>query len=307
MKTIVGYAATFASPSYDLGGFTETIDQKAFDKVLRSGNDCTCLFNHDPSVLLGRTESRTLKLNADSVGLRYECSVPNTQAGNDVYELISRGDIRCSSFGFVCEEDDWELTAAGAMKRRVLSVADLIDVSPVVNPAYPKTSVKVERSAVSAEYGETAHLSNEEFKTWALGVLATERKRDAVKTQSENEKRKALLMIQMVKSGMSVDEARKASGWTTTQTGAERRSLDTSSMSDADYEKWALGQLARFKADAGEARGAGVVRRTYRVDGKVVTREAFVAAAEEHGHAAVEYRLTHGSSNKVERTVKGGR
>ena len=61
-RNIVGYAATFDSPSYDLGGFTETIDPRAFDKVIRGGNDVTCLWNHDPDVLLGRTESRTLRI-----------------------------------------------------------------------------------------------------------------------------------------------------------------------------------------------------------------------------------------------------
>jgi HK97 family phage prohead protease len=141
MAKIVGYAAVFDSPSGDLGGFTETIDPHAFDGVINARNlDVVCTFNHKSDNLLGRKAAHTLRLNVDSRGLRYECDVPNTNLGVDVYELVKRGDVATSSFQFVSKRDEWQIDASGNVRRRILEVGDLIDVSPVTWPAYPTTS-----------------------------------------------------------------------------------------------------------------------------------------------------------------------
>ena len=141
MAKIVGYAAVFDSPSGDLGGFTETIDRHAFDGVINARNlDVVCLFNHKNDNLLGRKAAHTLRLSIDSRGLRYECDVPNTNLGCDVYELLKRGDVSTSSFSFISKRDEWQIEPNGAMRRRILEVGDLIDVSPVTWPAYPTTS-----------------------------------------------------------------------------------------------------------------------------------------------------------------------
>ena len=142
MTKIVGYAVVFDSPSEDMGGFTEVIDPHAFDGVMNArGLDVACLFNHESDNLLGRNKSRTLRLHVDSHGLHYECDVPNTNLGVDVYELVKRGDVTTSSFQFICKRDEWQMEANGRTMRRILEVGNLLDVSPVTFAAYPAEAI----------------------------------------------------------------------------------------------------------------------------------------------------------------------
>ncbi|UWZ81833.1 HK97 family phage prohead protease [Occallatibacter riparius] len=141
-KKIAGYAARFDSPSDDIG-FIETIDHHAFDGVLRTKPDVLVLFNHDAHKLLGRTASGTARVSVDARGLLYSCDLPDTTVGRDVYELVKRGDVVGSSFGFVVAEDVWNVAPNGQVKRTILNLSRLIDCSPVVTPAYPSTSVTI--------------------------------------------------------------------------------------------------------------------------------------------------------------------
>lgn len=143
-KGITGYAAVFKQLSEDLGGFREMVMPGAFDRCLRGGPDVRCLFNHDPNVVLGRTKSGTLRLSADGNGLKFNCDIPDTQAGRDVRESIRRGDIDQCSFGFFVNGQNWreEKDAAGNPQTiRELTDVELLDVSPVTYAAYPQTSV----------------------------------------------------------------------------------------------------------------------------------------------------------------------
>lgn len=142
-RTICGYAAVYGSPSEDLGGFIEYIEKGAFDEVL--GDDCRALFNHDANLLLARTASGTLKLKVDDRGLYYEFEAPHTTAGNDLLELLKRGDVTQSSFGFTIKEDEWVMRN-GITYRYIKKVARLYDVSPVTYPAYPATSAALKAS-----------------------------------------------------------------------------------------------------------------------------------------------------------------
>jgi len=141
IKTIVGYAAVFDTLSENLGGFREKIDKDAFDAVM--GDDVRAVFNHDPSFILGRTTSGTLKISADDIGLRYEVEPPDTQAANDLLVSIARGDVTQSSFSFQVDEDDWQEDEDGRVVRTIKSFAALRDVSPVTFPAYPDATVGV--------------------------------------------------------------------------------------------------------------------------------------------------------------------
>lgn len=136
-KLIRGTAAVFAPKrSADMGGWFEEIDPKAFDKSLASPSlDCVALWNHSTDHVLGRSTSGTLRLSTTASGLQYEIDPPNTQLANDLIELMQRGDIHQSSFGFYCIKDSWR-EENGVYIRTVLK-ADLFDVSPVTFPAYP--------------------------------------------------------------------------------------------------------------------------------------------------------------------------
>lgn len=148
--SLVGYAAVFNQPSQDLGGYTEIIKPGAFTRTLSEGADVRALFNHDPSLILGRTrdggKTGTLSLSQDNVGLRYELQIPDTQLGRDLLTLVQRGDITQNSFGFMVREQDW--VRNGNQKVRELLDVDLDggDVSPVTYPAYPQTTLEA-RSA----------------------------------------------------------------------------------------------------------------------------------------------------------------
>lgn len=138
--TLEGHAAVFNKISRNLGGFVEQIATGAFDQTLSDNPDTRALFNHDPSLILGRTVAGTVRLSTDVSGLYYEIDVPDTTVGRDLTISIERGDITQSSFGFYVNRDAWTQTNDG-YPLRTLEQVDLNDgdVSPVTYPAYPQT------------------------------------------------------------------------------------------------------------------------------------------------------------------------
>lgn len=135
-----GYAAVFGKRSLPLGrdAFVEVVSPRAFRKTLKEA-DVLALFNHDPAQLLGRTDARTLRLSVDEEGLRYEVDLPDTTLGRDVAELLRRGDLQGSSFGFQVIRDSWAELEDGT-PLRTLEEVRLFDVGPVTSPAYPDAS-----------------------------------------------------------------------------------------------------------------------------------------------------------------------
>lgn len=136
---IVGYAAVFGQMSEDLGGFREQIAPGAFSKTI--GEDIRALFNHDRSVVLGRSKAKTLRLSEDARGLRVEIDPPDTQDARDLVTKMKRGDISGMSFGFRTIKDKWD-EVDGKIVRTLVELR-LFDVSVVTYPAYPQTDVAV--------------------------------------------------------------------------------------------------------------------------------------------------------------------
>jgi HK97 family phage prohead protease len=136
---IRGHAAVFDKLSENLGGFREVIAPGAFDDVL--GDDVRALFNHDGSLILGRSSAGTLRIGVDAAGLTYEIDPPDTQYGRDLLVSLERGDVRESSFGFRVARggDKWDESEDGVLIRTITRVSRLFDVSPVTFPAYPDT------------------------------------------------------------------------------------------------------------------------------------------------------------------------
>ncbi len=141
-RTIGGYAAVFMKQSENLGGFVERVAPSTFNKSRGDGwPSVFARYNHDPNMLLGVSDSGTLRLSVDDTGLVYEVDVPASRA--DVYELVERGDVRKSSFAFrsTLVEDEWGVSDQGYPQRTLLS-APLVDVAPVGGnaPAYPDST-----------------------------------------------------------------------------------------------------------------------------------------------------------------------
>jgi HK97 family phage prohead protease len=138
---VVGYPVVFDSLSTDLGGFREKIERGAFAESLKNKDEVHALFNHDDDKVLGRLGSGTLRLWEDDHGLRMELDPPNTTVGNDVVELLRRGDLVSMSFGFYDVTDSWAMLDGTDV--RTIKSARLFDVSIVTNPAYKESSVGV--------------------------------------------------------------------------------------------------------------------------------------------------------------------
>ncbi|WP_099463880.1 HK97 family phage prohead protease [Parabacteroides provencensis] len=145
-RTIAGYAAKFESLSEPImGWFREKIARLAFEECDLS--DVIMCFNHNVDDILARTISGTLNLSVDDIGLKFSFEAPNTTRGNDMLELIHRGDINKCSFKFIVQADEWlyadEKNGLEYDERTILKFSRLIDVALVVFPAYKDTEASV--------------------------------------------------------------------------------------------------------------------------------------------------------------------
>src|SRR5918992_3506064 len=134
-RSIGGYAAVFNKKSRNLGGVLEVVHPGFFNKPRGDGwPDVIARYEHDNLALLGSTAANTLRLSVDDYGLLYEVDPPKARA--DILEYVERGDVRHSSFAFRVFDDDWGVTDQNFPQRTLLS-GQLVDVAPVVAPAYP--------------------------------------------------------------------------------------------------------------------------------------------------------------------------
>lgn len=156
--TLVGYAATYYDPAdtgteYDLKGYGVDAIERILPGALRSalapGRDVRSTFDHQDSVLLGRTASGTLRLAEDKRGLRYEVDLPDTQAGRDLAVQLKRGDVWGSSFEFSVGAVEWGTTPDGRRVRGLKQI-EVYQVGPVIAPAYGATTAEV-RGHIEAE------------------------------------------------------------------------------------------------------------------------------------------------------------
>jgi HK97 family phage prohead protease len=147
-----GYAAKFNAESHPLSdwmddSFVEVIRPGAFARTLRERPDIRALYNHDTSIVLGRTKNGSLRLSEDDTGLRFECELPDTQAARDVRSLVDGGYVDGCSFGFLVVEDEVLKRADGSTLRTLVDV-ELYEISPAVAfPAYEDTEVALRHRA----------------------------------------------------------------------------------------------------------------------------------------------------------------
>lgn len=108
----------------------------AFKRTLAERRDVLMLSDHDPSKVLGRTRSGTLRLHEAADGLRFEVDLPDTTAARDALALAERGDTGGASVGFRATRETYNADKS----ERVIHEADLIEVSVIAShPAYDTT------------------------------------------------------------------------------------------------------------------------------------------------------------------------
>ena len=145
---IEGYFAVYGDIYNVWEGATESIAPGAFSESI--SGDVRALYNHDDSLILGRTSAGTLTLRDDSHGLWGSIKINrNDTDAMNAYERIKRGDVTGCSFGFNIESEETEYRDDGTVHWTITKVNPLYEVSPCVFPAYGATTV----SARGAELG----------------------------------------------------------------------------------------------------------------------------------------------------------
>jgi HK97 family phage prohead protease len=145
LGVLAGYAAVFDSDSVKLGGydggFIERVARGAFKRSLTESPEVFALWQHDPAQVIARSPD-TLTLAEDERGLRVEIGLPDTTTARDLLARVRAKIVDAMSFGFTVREQTWQ-QRDGQPDLRTLTDVDLFEVSAVVWPAYPETTLAV--------------------------------------------------------------------------------------------------------------------------------------------------------------------
>lgn len=153
-RTIAGYALVFDKFT-EIGGhwrFKEKIDRNALEDVDLSGVVAT--FNHNFDKVVARADSDTLKLSIDDIGLRFEFDAPATTVGNDLLENVRIRNVKGSSFMFTSKERQWTFfdeSSEHLDECVIMKIDRLIELGPVVLPAYDDSTVDVKAAKRSRD------------------------------------------------------------------------------------------------------------------------------------------------------------
>ena len=158
-RTLVGYALKFGTRSVNLTPWSswrevyEILEPGCISMEMLNRQDVVFTAFHNPEKVLGRCTNGkgTLRMSIDSVGLRIECEMPHTELGNEMLELVKRGDLFGMSFAYVTDEDDSENAVSYAREadkdgkevwlRHVKRIDKMFDVTVGGHPAYEETEL----------------------------------------------------------------------------------------------------------------------------------------------------------------------
>ena len=168
-RTLRGYAVVFNSESRIKDNVYEIIKPTALDGVIQN-SDVFALYEHDKSRgILARSKygDGTLTLQVDEKGLFFEFEAPKTSLGDEVLEMVKRGDIGKCSFCFWLDNGGCTFSKRedGTILRVINQIAELADISLVSIPAYDDTCVEIKRSIEAIEEEETKR-AKEKLQTY---------------------------------------------------------------------------------------------------------------------------------------------
>lgn len=162
---IYGRPIVYDSPTkindYPAGEFIEIISRGALDGA--DLTDVRLLVNHDNNKIPLARVPKTMTLSVDREGLTFRATLPDTEAGKEVYEAVRRGDLSGMSFAFTVP-DGGDSYDAKTNTRTINKINKVYECSIVSYPAYKSTYVSVEsRSTRQAslkrnETLKTAHI-----------------------------------------------------------------------------------------------------------------------------------------------------
>lgn len=138
---VEGRAIVYDALSEDLGGFRE----KFAPGSVELDDDLLALFDHQTSMVIGRTSAGTLEAEDGPDGVDMVAYPPETSWARDMRVSMERGDIRHMSFRFIPVEDDWQVV--GDVVVRTVTKAEVLELSVVSMPAYPQTSAEARNRA----------------------------------------------------------------------------------------------------------------------------------------------------------------
>ena len=154
-RLVEGYSIVFNQKSrvlYDRAqrkSFIEIIDPRAVTKTFLDQQDIKMVYNHSTDALMARSiyGIGSMTYSVDEYGVKYSFEMPNTTVGNDVLEMIRRGDLFGCSFAFTYAKDGYrDEKIDGQNFRTVIKMDSIHDFSIVVDPAYLGTYVVSQRA-----------------------------------------------------------------------------------------------------------------------------------------------------------------
>lgn len=135
-----GYFIKFDEVTELWPGYFEVIKREGVEKAIKDA-DIRALFNHDDSLVLGRTGNGTVTLGVDDVGLFGDIIINrNDPQAVGAYARVQRGDVVGCSFGFVPIKINTEERDDGSYLDTILEL-EIFEVSPCTFPAYPQTEI----------------------------------------------------------------------------------------------------------------------------------------------------------------------
>lgn len=135
-----GYFIKFDEETELWPGYCEVIKRAGVEKAITDA-DIRALFNHDDSLVLGRTGNGTLTLGVDDVGLFGDIIInKDDPQAVGAYARVKRGDVIGCSFGFIPIKIETEEREDGSYLDTVLEL-EIFEVSPCTFPAYSQTEI----------------------------------------------------------------------------------------------------------------------------------------------------------------------
>lgn len=139
---IEGYFVVFGQPYYVDDYCEEVIDRHAFDNAVM--NDVRALIDHNSRLVLGRRNEtvQTLDFEIDDTGVYGRIQInPDDTDAMSLRARVLRCDVDQASFGFIERRWEYEDLPDGRVRRTVMEIAELLELTVCTFPAYEQTSV----------------------------------------------------------------------------------------------------------------------------------------------------------------------